>query len=402
MSRDLLFEIGVEEIPSAPLYSAVTQLEESVPAALKAARLGYSDVAVYGSPRRLAVLVRDLAERQDDVTLRHKGPAAKAAFDEAGAPTKAAVGFARGKGVAVTDLRVEEVEGGSYVFAVVDEPGRPALDVLPALLADLAASIDWPKSMRWGSGNARFIRPVRWLVALLGDTVVPVTFAGLAAGRTTLGHRFLGGSVELASAGEYLNALRGVRVVASQNERAVTLRDAIDLAATGAGGRAVVPEKTFGEVVNLVEWPTVAAGHFEEAYLEVPREVLEEAMESHQRYFPVEGAEGLLASFVVAHNGDPERTASIVAGHERVIRARLADAAFFYREDLKHPLEAYVERLDAIVFHEKLGTVGQKVRRVEALVRSLAGLTEAQADDEAYAVRAAYASSSACASVSPA
>jgi glycyl-tRNA synthetase beta chain len=390
MSRDLLFEIGVEEIPSAPLYASVTQLEERVPAVLKGAHLSYGEVVVYGSPRRLAVIVRDLAERQDDVTLRHKGPAAKAAFDADGAPTKAAEGFARGKGVTVADLLVEEAEGGSYVFAVVEQLGRLALEVLPALLADLTASIDWPKSMRWGSGTARFIRPVRWLVALLGDTVVPVEFAGLAAGRTSVGHRFLGHTVDLDSAEEYLEALRGVCVVASQQERALMLRDAVDAVGKAARGRAVVPEKTFAEVVNLVEWPTVAAGHFDEEFLAVPREVLEEAMESHQRYFPVEGARGLLPSFIVAHNGDPARSSAIVAGHERVIRARLADAAFFYREDLKHPLEAYVERLDAIVFHEKLGSVGDKVRRIEALANACAVTSGAPADDAAYAVRAAH------------
>lgn len=390
MSRDLLFEIGVEEIPSAPLYNAITQLEERVPAALKAARLGYSEIAVVGSPRRLAIIVRDCAERQDDVTLRHKGPAAKAAFDSDGNPTKAAEGFARGKGVSVADLRVEDVAGGSYVFAVVDEPGRPAIEVLTAALAELATTIDWPKSMRWGSGSARFIRPVRWLVALLGDTVVPVEVAGITAGRTTVGHRFLGGSVELGSAGEYLDVLRSVKVIASQQERALLLRDAIDTAAAAAGGRAVVPEKTFAEVVNLVEWPTVATGHFDEAFLAVPREVLEEAMESHQRYFPVEGPEELLPSFVVAHNGDPARTDAIVAGHERVIRARLADAAFFYHEDLKHPLEAYAERLEVIVFQERLGSLGDKVRRVEALTRALAERADVAPDDAAYAARAAH------------
>ena len=390
MSRDLLFEIGVEEIPSAPLYNAITQVEERVPVALKAARLGYRDIAVYGSPRRLAVVVRDLADCQDDVTLRHKGPAAKAAFDADGQPTKAAEGFARGKGVSVADLRIEDTEGGSYVFAVVDEPGRPAIEVLPAMLGTLTTSIDWPKSMRWGSGTARFIRPVRWLVALLGDAVVPVEFAGIAAGRTTVGHRFLGSSLALGSAGEYLGALRSVKVIASQQERSLMLRAAIDAAAEGAGGRAVVPETTFAEVVNLVEWPTVAAGHFDEAFLAVPREVLEEAMESHQRYFPVEGPGGLLPSFVVAHNGDPAKTDAIVAGHERVIRARLADAAFFYREDLKRPLEAYVEPLDVIVFQEKLGSLGDKARRVEALARSLAKRADVAADDAAYAARAAH------------
>lgn len=391
MSRDLLFEIGVEEIPSGPLYRAIAQLKTLAEKALDDARLGYADIRVYGAPRRLALLVTKLAERQEDVTLRAKGPAAKAAFDAEGNATKAAEGFARGKGVAVSDLVVEETEGGSYVFAIIDKPGRPTAEVLPELLAGLAGAIEWPKSQRWGSGSTRFIRPVRWLVALFGDEVVPVEFAGLSAGRTSVGHRFLRGAVDIAGAGEYVETLRGALCLADQDERASVIREAIDAAAAARGGRAVVPEKTFAEVVNLVEWPTVGVGHFDEEYLEVPREIIEEAMESHQRYFPVVGADGdLTADFIVVHNGDPARTDAIIAGHERVIRARLADAAFFYREDLAHPLEAYVARLAPIVFHEKLGSLGAKVERIEALARGLAAQVDAGPEDEAYALRAAH------------
>ncbi|TDB39789.1 MAG: glycine--tRNA ligase subunit beta [Actinobacteria bacterium] len=391
MSRDLIFEIGSEEIPSAPLYAAVTQIKERAEKAFADAHLEYGSIAVYGAPRRIALVVNDLAEQQEDVTLRHKGPAAKAAFDADGAPTKAAEGFARGKGIDVGDLVVEDVEGGSYVFAVVERKGQSAMTVLPEILSGLVAGLDWPKSMRWGSGTARFIRPVRWLVALFGDVVVPVEYAGVTAGRTSVGHRFLGGPAEIASAGTYLESLIGEKVVANQDARASAIRAGVERAAAERGGTAVIPEKTFAEVVNLVEWPTVGVGHFDEAFLDVPREVLEEAMESHQRYFPIERADGGLAPhFIVVHNGDPARTDAIIAGHERVIRARLSDASFFYTEDLKHPLEAYVDRLGAIVFQEKLGSLGDKVTRIEALARALAQKAGASPDEEAYAIRAAH------------
>ncbi len=390
MSRDLLFEIGVEEIPSAPLYDAVAQLRTRIPALLAESRLEYGTIDVYGAPRRLAVLVTGLAERQADLSLKVKGPAARAAFGPDGAPTKAAEGFARSRGLEVSDLVVESAEGGEYVFAQVEETGRPATDVLPDLLAGCAGGIDWAKSMRWGRGSTRFIRPVRWLVALFGDEVLPVRYAGLEAGRTSMGHRFLAGPVEIPAASAYLEALRSVCVIPDAEERAEAIRAAVEAAAGVHGGRAVVPEKTFAEVVNLVEWPTVGEGRFDTEFLAVPREVVEEAMESHQRYFPVEDASGALdARFIVVHNGAPERTAQIVAGHERVIRARLADAAFFYREDLARPLEAYVNDLDVIVFHEKLGSLGSKVARIGSLAGALAAAADAPSDQTAYAIRAA-------------
>lgn len=391
MSRDLLFEIGAEEIPSAPLYAAATQLRADAEKAFADARLIHDEIVVYAAPRRLAILVRGMSERQDDVTLRYKGPAAAAAYDSEGHPTKAAEGFARGKGVPVDDLVRETAEGGEYMWAIIESAGKPAAEVLPGILAGLAAGLQWPRAQRWGSGDTRFIRPVRWLVALFGDEVLPVRFAGLEAGRTTIGHRFLGGPAELSSAASYADTLRGVKVIADANERATILRAAIEAAGIARTGTAVVPEKTFSEVVNLVEWPTVATGHFDEDFLSVPREVLEEAMESHQRYFPIEAADGSLAPyFIVAHNGDPARTDAIVAGHERVIRARLADAAFFYAEDRKHTLEEYVPRLEDIVFQKSLGTLGAKVVRIERLVRVLATQASAGPAETAHALRAAH------------
>ena len=392
MTRDLVFEIGTEELPSKPLYGAIEQLTVSVPKALDDARLEYDAVRVMGSPRRLVVTVSDLAEKQDDAVHNHKGPAAKAAFDAEGNPTPAAVGFARGKGVPVESLQVVEDGNGSYVWATVEVSGVSAGAVLPGLLARAAESIDWPKSQRWGSGDARFSRPVRSLLALFGAEIVPVEFAGLTADRLTYGHRFLApGAIEVPAAADYAVALRRGKVIADHTERARMLREGIQTAAAQLGASAVVSEKTFAEVVNLVEWPTVSVGTFDEEFLEVPREILENAMESHQRYFPVESAEGTLTNrFIVAHNGDPARTDAIVAGHQRVIRARLSDAAFFYHEDLHRPLADYVARLDTIVFQEKLGTLGDKVRRVEKLARAIAALVGATAEETEHAVRAAH------------
>lgn len=394
MSRDLLFEIGVEEIPSAPLYDATVQLKTDAAKALDDARLGYATLETYGAPRRLVLRVTGLAEQQEDRTLRAKGPAAKAAFDADGNPTKAGEGFARGKGVSVADLVRETDENGvEYVYAVIEQVGRGAAEVLPELLASLAAGLTWPKSQRWGSGTARFIRPVRSLLALFGDAVVPVEFAGLTADRYTQGHRFLAEErrIPVASADTYDEAARAGRFVYDASERARLVREGIEALEAQHGVTAVVPEKTFAEVVNLVEWPTMAMGHFDEEFLEVPREVIETAMTKHQRYFPVQAPDGRLADgFIVAHNGDPANSDAIVAGHERVIRARLADATFFYREDLSESMEDWVERLDTITFQEKLGTSGAKVRRIEALVSTLAGLHGADAGTTAEAVRAAH------------
>ena len=392
MSRTLLFEIGTEEIPSAPLYTAVTRIKRSAEEVLREARLEYGKIETFGSPRRLVLRVTDLAERQEDLSLRVKGPAAKVAFDEDGNTTKAAQGFARGQGIDPSDLELVEDDKGSYVYASVERVGEDAAAVLPALLGELAAGIDWSKSMRWGDGETRFARPVRWLVALFGDQVLNVEFAGLSSSNVTRGLRFLESQVvEVASADSYAQTMESVRVVFDQERRAEIVREGIEKAAAGAGATAVVPEKVFAEVVNLVEWPTVAVGRFDTDFLEVPREVLETAMESHQRYFPLQADDGkLMPGFVVAHNGDPERTEVIVSGHERVIRARLADAAFFYREDLSRSFEDYVDDLDGIVFQEKLGTLADKVARIEALTEALAKLADVDSGAEAEAVRAAH------------
>jgi glycyl-tRNA synthetase beta chain len=390
--RDLVFEIGVEEIPSAPLYAATTQLASLAETMLKDARLAYSEIRVMGAPRRLVLMVDGVGESQDDLDIRVKGPAVRSAFDAEGKPTPAAIGFARGKGVDVADLERGEEGGGEYVYAHLRSAGLPAVEVVPDILSRIVGAIEWPKSQRWGSGSARFIRPVRWLLALLGSDVVPASFAGLTAGRVTYGHRFLSeGAIEVPSASDFLLAHVLGKVVADGETRAQLIREGIEGAAAQDGLTAVVPEKVFAEVVNLVEYPTVAVARFDEAFLRVPREVLETAMESHQRYFPLEDSSGELTNaFIVVHNGDPDRTGSILHGHERVIRARLADAAFFYDEDLASGMEPWVERLSTVVFQEKLGTVAAKVARVEALTAVLADLHSAGPAETAEATRAAH------------
>lgn len=390
--RHLVFEVGTEELPSSAVYSAIEQLQGAMPEALDEARLAYEGVAVLASPRRIAVLVSGLAERQADAVTVAKGPSAKVAFDEDGRPTQAAIGFARGKGVDVSALEVRADESGEYVYVTIETSGRATEAVLPDLLSAVIEGLEWTKSQRWGSGTARFPRPVRWLMCLYGTDVVPVRFAGLEAGRVTYGHRFLKpGPVELSAAWEYTERLEAACVLVDHEVRARVLREGIESAAAEHGGRAVVPEKTFAEVVNLVEWPTVAVGTFDEEFLDVPREMLESAMGKHQRYFPLERSDGSLANrFIVAHNGAPGQTDSIVRGHERVIRARLSDAAFFYREDVSRPLEEWLPRLESVVFQEKLGTVADKVVRVERLVGRLADLLSAPADETAYATRAAH------------
>jgi len=392
--RDLVFEIGTEELPSSAVYSGVSQLQVSVPKALDDAGLQYGEIGVVATPRRLAVLVSELADKQSDTVGTHKGPATRAAFDAQGNPTPAAVGFARGKGVAVEDLQVIEDDNGSYVYATVETVGLQASDVLPNLLARLVENLEWAKSQRWGSGTTRFPRPVRWLLAVHGTDVVPVQFAGLTAGRVTYGHRFLApGPIEILGAFEYPVALEKAKVAVDQDVRARMLREGIEVVASHNGGTPVVPEKTFAEVVNLVEWPTIAVGTFDAEFLAVPREMLQHAMTSHQRYFPVERADGSLDNrFIVAHNGDAMRTEQIIRGHERVIRARLADAAFFYHEDLAVPLEKWAQRLGTVVFHERLGTTASKVDRIEHLAAKVSGMIDAPAEQTAFAARAAHLS----------
>jgi glycyl-tRNA synthetase len=385
-----LFEIGTEELPVGDLDAALVQLKERVPALLADVRLEHGTVMVYGTPRRLVVSVDGVAPRQADLEELVKGPPANRAFDALGQPTKAAEGFARSKGVAVSDLEVREVDGGSYVVAAVRQAGRPAVEVLSETLPGLIASLRFDKAMRWNWTNVAFSRPIRWLLALFGEQVVPFSYAGLDSGRSTRGLRFHEPEVfEVTNRQEYFERLAGQGIVVDVAERSGRILDQVQDLATEAGGEIQEDAGLLAEVTNLVEAPHALAGSFAESHLELPREVLISVMKKHQRYFPVVGqaakaeeAPPLLPFFIAVRNGDGRGLDLVREGNEHVIRARFADAAFFVRDDLRQPLEAYLPRLGTLTFQVKLGSMLDKTHRITSLVDALApqlGLDETQA-----------------------
>ncbi|MDY6794108.1 MAG: glycine--tRNA ligase subunit beta [Actinomycetota bacterium] len=369
MAEELLFEIGTEELPWGAVQEGRRQLRENAASLLRRERLDYRSIDVYSTPRRLALLVEGLEDIQEDSESLVRGPSRQVAFDEEGNPTRAAEGFARSKGVSVDGLEVRETEKGEFVFAVVREKGRHTTDVLPAVLDELMRSFNFRKSMCWGDGDFRFARPVRWITALFGGEVVPLRFEGLAASRLTRGHRFLSpGEVAVGSPHDYLGALREARVLADEEERRRAVQEGMEAALSQKELRAVVVRDTLDEVVDLVEYPHVVLGHFEERFLELPREVLETAMREHQRYFPTEkGGNELAAAFLLVHNGDPGQDEMIRRGNERVLRARLEDAVFFYREDLALPLERRLDELKSVVWQARLGSMYDKSLRLREL-----------------------------------
>lgn len=388
----LAFEIGTEEIPAFDLHRATLQLEKLVPEALDAVRIPHGDVAVYTTPRRLIAIVADVADETEALEEVFRGPSVKIAFDADGNPTKAATGFARGKGVGVDALERREENGVEYVFATKSIAARDVAELLPGVLEGVITGTSWPKSCRWGTTSEYFSRPVRWLVALLDARVIPVRFAGLTAGNLTRGHRFLApGPHEVATAADLLGVVEAAHVVSSEQAREAVIREGVAQAEQRTGARAELPEKTLLEVVNLCEQPTVLVGTFDEEFLRVPEEIIVDAMLMHQRYFPLYDADGKLTNnFIVVSNGDPAHADTITGGNERVVRARLSDAKFFYEEDLKHPLETYVDRLDEVVFQETLGTMKEKADRIVALAKHLAADAQLSEADAADAERAAY------------
>jgi len=371
MSKDFLLEIGMEEMPAKFAPGAVTQMENNARKMLQELRLSYKDLKVYVTPRRLSLFVQDLAEKQEDIKEEVKGPAKKAAYDAAGQPTKAALGFARGQGVAVEDLYVKELNGVPYVYAQKFLPGEDSIKLLPQFCQDIIASINFPKPMRWGDYEVRFARPIRWLVALFGEEIVPFSYVGLQSGRTSRGHRTLGGYVRLTRPAEYLEALEAAFVMADQDKRKESIwRQAKELAAK-VGGIVDEDEDLLTEINNLVEYPTALLGEVDIKYMILPEEVITTPMKEHQRYFPVRGEDGkLLPYFIAVRNGDSTSLDLVKEGNKKVLKARLEDAAFYYREDLKKPLSSLVPQLDRVVYHDKLGTVGQRVERL----RKLSGL----------------------------
>lgn len=391
-NKTLAFEIGTEELPAFDLHAATLKLGGLMEEALSGARISFEEVSVFTTPRRLITIVNGLPESTEESVEEFRGPSVKIAFDEEGNPTKAALGFARGKGVDASALERRDENGTEYVWAVKRTPAQATADLLPAILTGLITAIPWPKTQRWGSRHEQFSRPVRWLLALLDDEVVPVEFAGLASGRTTRGHRFLApGPHEVANAADLIGILRAAKVVPSEEEREASIRAQVAEIEKKTGLVAELPAKTMEEVVNLTEFPTVMVGAFDELFLAVPKEITVDAMLMHQRYFPLFNADGTLSNkFLITSNGDPAFEANIVDGNQRVVAARLYDAKFFYDEDLRRPLEDYVERLDTVVFQEQLGTVRAKTARVEKLAEHLSADAALSSQDAADAARAAH------------
>lgn len=373
MAQDVLIEIGTEELPAGFVNRALEALPKLVVDALDAARLTHGDAIALGTPRRLAILVKDVAERTPDVEEEVLGPPRSAAFEADGKPKKAAEGFARKFGLQISDVRMVKTDKGEYAAVTRREKGRAAIVVLAEIAAALPPRIPFQKSMRWGDGDLAFGRPIHWIVALFGDAIIEGSFAGIPFGRTSRGHRFLSkGAVEIPSASRYVDTLREAHVVVDEAERRTRMVAALHAASQRAGGELIDDDFLVVENASLVEEPFVVLGSFEERFLELPEEVIVAVMRGHQRYFAVRDpkTKKLLPSYLCVANTaiDPAR---IAKGNDRVLRARLSDARFFVEEDRKKTLASRVPRLDGIVFQAKLGSVGDKVRRMGALAEAL-------------------------------
>lgn len=399
-----LLEIGTEELPAGDLEVALGQLHEGLPALLERLRLSHGELKILGTPRRLVVFIQELAARQGDLEQVIKGPPADRAFGPDGLPTSAAEGFARSKGIALADLQVREMDGGRYAVALVRQRGLPTPEVLAQALPELIASLRFDKTMRWNSSNVSFSRPIRWLLALYGEgedsLVIPFEYAGLRAGNVTRGLRFRQPQqYRVRSPQEYFTFLTDQGILLDVAERRKFILEQVQRLAAEVGGRVSEDEDLLAEVANLVEAPTALRGSFDPAHLRLPRQVLISVMKKHQRYFPVLAggrvnsngglSDSLLPYFIAVRNGDTEGLDIVTDGNEHVIRARFADADFFVRDDLKKPLEAYLPRLGTMTFQVKLGSMLDKVKRVQALVDDLCHQLALSEADRAVALRAA-------------
>lgn len=393
MAKDMLLEIGTEEIPARFMGPALAQLKELTFKLTEDLRLDVQSIASYGTPRRLVVYINGLAEQQRELLAEVKGPAKKAAFNEHGEPTKAAEGFAKSQGVAVKDLTVKSTDGGEYLYALKKESGVAINDILPGLCQKIINGLNFPKPMRWGNKEMRFARPIRWILALYGEEVIPFEIEELASGKHTRGHRFLSaGNLEVRNPQHYFQLLAENYVMVDQQKRRQEIWRQVQELAHQEGGLVKADDELLEEVTQLLEYPTALCGNFDQAYLKLPEEVIITPMREHQRYFPVSGTDGkLLNKFITVRNGTDKFLDIVKEGNEKVLRARLADAKFFYEEDLKTSLEDNVERLEKIVFQESLGSVYEKVERIISLSEYLTdefGLTDLDAIDKAK--RAAY------------
>ncbi len=378
MSQRLLFEIGTEEIPAKYMPKALKQLEENAAKMLEEKRIAFSGIRAIGTPRRLALMIETLSEKQENLEELVKGPSKKAAYDEAGNPSKALQGFLKGQKVEEKDLEIRDLNGVEYVYAKRFEEGGDTFEALKTILPELMTSITFTKSMKWGNKSFRFARPIRWVLPLFGEKLVEFDKDGIACGRITRGHRVLSsGEIVIDRPEEYIEKLRAAAVIVDQDERRADILKQCDALAKSINGELHSDPALLEEVVHLVEYPTALMGEFEDEYLALPKEAVITPMKEHQRYFPVMDKQGrLMNRFITVRNGNSEHLDIVKEGNEKVLRARLADAKFFYNEDKKIPLDACAEKLKTVVFQETLGTIHEKAERIKKISAYLAEALE--------------------------
>ncbi len=366
MSKDVLLEIGTEEIPAHYMPGILDHIKQLAADEFGKANIAYENIRTVGTPRRVALLVQGAAETQADVSVKYKGPSVKIAYDSSGNPTKAAAGFARSQKIAVEDLVTEN----GYVYAYVTHIGAETKELLPAILSEIITALSFPKSMRWGSLDFHFARPIRWIVALFGQDVVPFTLAGVASGRISRGHRVLGtGDFEISSMAEYEQTEKDHFIIVDPEERRRIILEEMEKIADEKGGQIIMDDDLLEEVVYLVEYPTALCGTFDKEFLQLPEAAIITPMKDHQRYFPMRDGDGKLMNlFLTIRNGDDYHLETVQHGNERVLRARLDDARFFFEEDKKQKLVDYTEKLKKIVFQDGLGTVFDKAQRLEKIM----------------------------------
>lgn len=372
MKNYLLFEIGVEELPARYVNSAMDQLKTNIVKSFNENRITFDEVNVYSTPRRLTVIVNNICEKQSDLEEEVKGPAKRIAVDAEGNYTKPLLGFMKSKGIKEEDLYFKQVGKEEYAFGKIKQDGQLTSEVLKSILPEAIKAMTFPKAMRWGGKNMRFIRPIRWMVCILNDSVLDIELEGIVSSNTTKGHRFLGESeFEVNTLNEYLTKLEENFVILNQDERKELIKKQCDDVAKSLGGEIEFDEELLEEVTHLVEYPTAFYGEFDEDYAKLPKEVVITPMKQHQRYFPVLKDGKLLPNFIAVRNGDSHRIDNVKKGNEKVLEARLADALFFYKEDTKKSLESYIEKLKTVVFQAKLGTVYDKSLRIEKLANDI-------------------------------
>lgn len=387
--KDLLLEIGLEELPARFVTDSIQQLTVKIESWLQDKKIEFTSIQSFSTPRRLAVLVSGVNEMQEDTQEEAKGPAKKIALDAEGNWSKAAIGFARGQGVSVEDIYFKEIKGVEYVHVQKFTKGQQVKDLLVEL-KDIITSLSFPKNMRWADNDLRFVRPIKWMIALFGSEVIPFAITNVTTGKTTIGHRFLGTEIEIEAPASYEEKLEQQFVIADAAKRKEMIISQLQALEKENNWIIPVDEDLLEEVNNLVEYPTALFGKFEEAFLELPDRVLITSMKEHQRYFPVKNQNGeLLPFFVTVRNGNDKGIEIVARGNEKVLRARLADAAFFYREDQTKEIADCLKKLETIVYHEEIGTLAEKVSRVRSLTNSMSDVLHVDAETKAFADRTA-------------